>query len=755
MTFEPQKSPKNKGNRNVNDHDSRISRVQKQTITNNRGESDQNGLLQRIAQNNDKISETYQLKAHSQRGHNTDVAQRKENKTGLPDDLKSGMENLSGMSLDDVKVHTNSSNPAQFQAHAYAQGSDIHLGPGQEKHLPHELGHVVQQKQGRVQPTKQLAGKVNVNDDAALEKEADTLGSSALKSIPLQNPFQSAITAANSITQLKEISGITAFSDLLRKDPNASSNEGKSVYPGAEIKYDPDQETNNFYKSKFAGESGWLFTENVVPTEEDDGLSGEDEAEILENLNDSTLGTVDLSAGLVEKQNLKKKENGMQNDKGEYKTLSKSDQALSRAKGGMDAAVGVGSSIVGLVGMVQGFRGMLKEGSVWDKAMAGEGFLESTSGAVGGIAKSIDAVAKAQGGANTTADTVGKVTEGITSSLSAIKNAFTGFYHIYKAGEKGDAKEGLEGTKSLAEAAKNAAEVAKTAYDIIGTGIPTSLLDSIPGLSIAISVIDIMIRAADFYGSGSQQTGMKLIADNLYYELDQKKGAKLYRIYWAGTLGFKKKYNRPKESVLENISTISKELSSDTNGDQQAIILQHATDPEFKKFLHENGLTSLRGVAAENKFNELRILIHSHETADKLCEINNKRKNAAGTSIAVDIVGIAADIMSLTPAALGGVIIKGAIAAGKAGVVVGKYVQDSARNKAGSEHGSDEKTKKYVQHIRNIFELFEMAHTTQNQDLLNRAKAYLSASGVKTGLFYAEKSPHKQAGMLLESMRKR
>ena len=65
----------------------------------------------------------------------------------------------------------------------------------------------------------------------------------------------------------------------------------------------------------------------------------------------------------------------MQNDKGEYKTLSKSDQALSRAKGGMDAAVGVGSSIVGLVGMVQGFRGMLKEGSVWDKAMAGEGFL--------------------------------------------------------------------------------------------------------------------------------------------------------------------------------------------------------------------------------------------------------------------------------------------------------------------------------------------------------------------------------------------
>ena len=106
--------------------------------------------------------------------------QRKENSTGLPDNLKSGVENLSGMSLDDVKVHRNSDRPAQLNAHAYAQGSDIHLGPGQEKHLPHEAWHVVQQKQGRVKPTRQMKGKVNVNDDAGLEKEADIMGKKAL-----------------------------------------------------------------------------------------------------------------------------------------------------------------------------------------------------------------------------------------------------------------------------------------------------------------------------------------------------------------------------------------------------------------------------------------------------------------------------------------------------------------------------------------------------------------------------------------------
>ncbi|MFC1750730.1 DUF4157 domain-containing protein [Pseudomonadota bacterium] len=108
--------------------------------------------------------------------------QRKENKTGLPDNLKSGMENLSGMSMDHVNVHYNSSKPAAVQAHAFAQGSDIHLASGQEKHLPHELGHVVQQAQGQVKPTTSVGG-MEVNDSPGLEKEADVLGGRALQMV--------------------------------------------------------------------------------------------------------------------------------------------------------------------------------------------------------------------------------------------------------------------------------------------------------------------------------------------------------------------------------------------------------------------------------------------------------------------------------------------------------------------------------------------------------------------------------------------
>lgn len=102
------------------------------------------------------------------------------NDTGLPDNLKSGMENLSGINLDNVRVHYNSSKPAAVQAHAYAQGNDIHLASGQEKHLPHELGHVVQQAQGRVKPTTSVDG-VAVNDNSALENEATKMGEMALQ----------------------------------------------------------------------------------------------------------------------------------------------------------------------------------------------------------------------------------------------------------------------------------------------------------------------------------------------------------------------------------------------------------------------------------------------------------------------------------------------------------------------------------------------------------------------------------------------
>jgi hypothetical protein len=80
--------------------------------------------------------------------------------------------------MNDVKVHYNSAKPAQLQALAYTQGTDIHVGPGQERHLPHEAWHVVQQKQGRVKPTMQARG-IALNAEQGLEREADMMGTQA------------------------------------------------------------------------------------------------------------------------------------------------------------------------------------------------------------------------------------------------------------------------------------------------------------------------------------------------------------------------------------------------------------------------------------------------------------------------------------------------------------------------------------------------------------------------------------------------
>lgn len=93
-------------------------------------------------------------------------------RNGMPAGLRSHFEGKSGVDLSDVQVHRNSAEPARVGALAFTQGDQIHLGPGQGKHLAHEAWHVVQQKQGRVNPTGSVAGRP-LNDSPSLEREAD------------------------------------------------------------------------------------------------------------------------------------------------------------------------------------------------------------------------------------------------------------------------------------------------------------------------------------------------------------------------------------------------------------------------------------------------------------------------------------------------------------------------------------------------------------------------------------------------------
>jgi hypothetical protein len=103
----------------------------------------------------------------------------------LPEGLQMKMENAMGADFSGVNVQE-SSKASDIGALAYTQGNDIHFAPGQynpdsssgQELIGHELTHVVQQREGRVQPTTESKG-IPINDDPGLEQEADSIGKKA------------------------------------------------------------------------------------------------------------------------------------------------------------------------------------------------------------------------------------------------------------------------------------------------------------------------------------------------------------------------------------------------------------------------------------------------------------------------------------------------------------------------------------------------------------------------------------------------
>lgn len=172
----------------------------------NRPEAEAQRKLQKVANNpQEKRAAQLQAMADYYSTQQQPTIQKNKNNTGFPDNLKSGMGNLSGISLDRVKVDQDSAKPAEVGAHAYAQGTDIHVAPGQMKHLPHEAWHVVQQAQGRVKPTTSVGG-MPVNDSLSLEKEADVMGAKSLQmnteaTVEKENK---SVTAVSSVSQRLE-----------------------------------------------------------------------------------------------------------------------------------------------------------------------------------------------------------------------------------------------------------------------------------------------------------------------------------------------------------------------------------------------------------------------------------------------------------------------------------------------------------------------------------------------------------------------
>lgn len=109
----------------------------------------------------------------------------------LPEEVRAKMEAMLGMDFSGVRVHVGPQ-AASMGALAFTRGTDIFFAPGNyqpgtrhgQELLGHELTHVVQQSEGRVGASQDVAG-VGINDDRGLEREADEMGARAASDKPV------------------------------------------------------------------------------------------------------------------------------------------------------------------------------------------------------------------------------------------------------------------------------------------------------------------------------------------------------------------------------------------------------------------------------------------------------------------------------------------------------------------------------------------------------------------------------------------
>lgn len=484
------------------------------------------------------------------------VVQREENKTGLPDGLKSGMEAISGFSLDDVKVFRNSDKPAQLQAYAYAEGTNIHLGPGQEKHLPHELGHVVQQKQGRVKATTQLKGKVSINDDEGLEAEADLLGNKALAFIGNQNtPLQKKAIPNINIAQLKKwkdghelaasdpdfkkhrprwIEDVSAPA-LAKQDtaapaptpapaPVDAGGGGVASAPPLPVTASNPAPAPPVEKTYSDADRAKVETELAKIDKESPNLISDNASEIIGSIGDgikaeTTQYTVNEFVDGEEQEVT-------------YNLDGTKEEA--RDPGDAEKAAGIlasiGSSVAFFI-QLQNLRNQWSGSSNWEKAGLLSEAVESGMRVGANVSSAVENSQEAdKAGSGELAKQVGEGM-GLADGLSAIKNGVQTIYKIYEAyNQAKDAAEYSQDERNvqkaeilqgLIETAGKTVSTIKGIADMIGQG-SGPLASAVPGLGAALSAVDLAIGIYEFIKTRKIAAEMKKMAEEAILAKDAK-----------------------------------------------------------------------------------------------------------------------------------------------------------------------------------------------------------------------------------------
>jgi len=534
--------------------------IQLQAAADDQGKGNRITQLQSKASQFTTFSQVAQLQAKrdsKMSSAHPHVVQREENKTGLPDGLKSGMESISGFSLDDVKVYRNSDKPAQLQAYAYAQGTNIHLGPGQEKHLPHELGHVVQQKQGRVKATTQLKGTVSINDNDGLETEADLLGNKALAFAGNENTTlqKKAIPNIN-IAQLKKWKD---GHELAASDPDFKQHRPRwveDVSPPAPAKQEPAPAPAPT-PAPGPADAGGLAPAPPVPVPAT-APTPTPAPTIEKTYSDADRAKVDAEIARINKESpdlisdqaselIGSIGDGIKAETTQYTVKELVDgeekevthnldgtKEEARDPGDAEKAAGIlasiGSSVAFFV-QVQNLRTQWSGSSNWEKAGLASEVAESGMRVGASVSSAVENSQEAdKAGSGELAKQVGEGM-GLADGLSAIKNGVQTIYKIYQAyNEAKDAAEYSQDEKNvqkaeilqgLIETAGKTVSTIKGIADMIGQG-SGPLASAVPGLGAALSAVDLAIGIYEFIKTRKIAAEMKKMAEEAIAAKDAK-----------------------------------------------------------------------------------------------------------------------------------------------------------------------------------------------------------------------------------------
>lgn len=717
------------------------------------------------------------------------------NNTGLPDNLKSGIESLSGIAMDGVHVHYNSSKPTQLNALAYTQGTDIHVASGQEQHLPHEAWHVVQQAQERVRPTMQAKG-IAINDDKTLEREADVMGKKAAQRQKSQaaaasrqamvatKPAKQLLHSNAPIQRVEEKIIVTGVSHLvtMKKGTIYGGEEEREVIHGQELIIDKDIKKRSrrgpnqeeFAKTDETGPQHYEWFKvlsiegkkapNNLFIREDVFVPVKQEAKEskLDRVQKAVEDVTDVPATLIGNEGITGLADAL-NDKTVFTNTGGGPGATESDKKNAANMGIVGDSITGILGMAKGFKDL---GNPEAKAAD---LVESALSIEQGAMKTGEAVSKlthtaSKSSSPTTASKFGSAFEGYGAAFSGIKEGFIAMrrvvtlinkYQDYSTEEK--AKKAGEISVRTLELAKSIVLSVKAFIELVNGAASGGLMAAVPGLDIAVSGGKLIM---DGYYLAISNSNRKVMNERRKEIVASKKGADLSQA---------SKFYRSKDAEIANKKDVikdDKERIGKTQSSVERKRLQKRVERLEAEIAFLETEKSSDGLTRED--------VAEYTMATEFRDANTKRVKRQAIHIVTEMTKIAGSIATLTGVgALGGAITKGAAAAAELSLPAARLAKQAGRDRAARKMAKGKLDKSMfdptkstaakkdfrLKQVKYLFKLIVDVSYKDPKDHAadyNNVKKYLKATGVSTNkLFKKNGDPQEQLKMLVDAIQER